>query len=63
MPDLRLDAVDAFELAELLQFPAGPRPRTARRLAGRLRRIPRLRHRATAPGAAPVHVPARRRRR
>jgi hypothetical protein len=23
MPDLRLDAVDAFELAELPQFPAG----------------------------------------
>ena len=23
MPDLRLDAVDAFELAELLQFLAG----------------------------------------
>ncbi len=33
MPDLRLDAVDAFELAELLQFLAGWLARDPDRLA------------------------------
>jgi hypothetical protein len=37
MPDLRLDAVDAFELAELLQFLAGWLARDPDRLGASLR--------------------------
>ena len=66
MPELRLDAVDAAELAELLQFLASWLARDPGRpgvsLAG-VRRPPRLQHRAAAPGPEPVHLPSRRRRR
>jgi hypothetical protein len=63
MPEVRLNASDAAELAELQQFLSGW---LARDLAASLADCagnPGLRHHAAAAGPGPFHLPARRRRR
>jgi len=66
MPDVRLDAGDAAELARLLQFLGGWLARDPDRLGASLAKFARpsrFRHRAAAPGPGPVQFLARRRRR
>ena len=64
MPELRLDAVDAAELAELLQFLAGWLARDPGRLGASLEAFvghPAYGTAQLAAGPGPVHLPARRR--
>ena len=66
MPELRLDAVDAAELAELLQFLSQWLARDPGRLGASLEAFvghPAYSTARAAPGPEPVHLPARRRRR
>ena len=64
MPEVRLDVVDAAELAELLQFLARWLARDRGRLGASLGKFvghPAYNVGELAPGPGPVHVPARRR--
>jgi hypothetical protein len=66
MPGLRLDVVDAAELAELLQFLGEWLARDPDRLGVSLDAFvghPAYGTAQPAPGPEPVHLPARRRRR
>jgi hypothetical protein len=66
MTDVRLDAGDAAELAELLQFLAEWLARDSGRLGASLEQFvgnPAYNISQLAPRPGPVHLPARRRRR
>ncbi len=66
MPEVKLDAGDAAELAEMLQFLTGWLRHDSGRLAafaGRVRRSPRLRHPGPSRRLGAVCLPARRQRR